>query len=156
MRPVLVWAAVDMEIRRNVVTMALLWEEYRAAHPDGFGYSWFCETYAAFRAGWGRACGKNRARARKRSSTSAVIGSTTSIVSRARLSAQPSVRAPPRERLVADVEVVVGEAAALTGEDAVVRVPARILRQADAVGRPLLHAPEDEVDAIGVTPRHPL
>jgi transposase len=31
------------------VTLALLWEEYRVAHPDGFGYSWFCETYAAFR-----------------------------------------------------------------------------------------------------------
>ena len=25
------------------------WEEYRAAHPDGFGYSWFCEQYGAFK-----------------------------------------------------------------------------------------------------------
>ena len=24
-------------------------EEYRAAHPDGFGYSWFCEHYDAFK-----------------------------------------------------------------------------------------------------------
>ena len=60
------------------------------------------------------------------------------------------------ERLVADIEVVVCEAAALTGEDAVMRVLARILRQADAVGRPLLHALEDEVDAIGVASRHPM
>ena len=27
----------------SVSPSALLWEEYRAAHPDGFGYSWFCE-----------------------------------------------------------------------------------------------------------------
>ena len=29
--------------------LALLWEEYRAAHPDGFGYSWFCEHYDALK-----------------------------------------------------------------------------------------------------------
>ena len=60
------------------------------------------------------------------------------------------------ERLVADVEVIVGEAAALARDDAVVRVPGRVFRQADAEGRPLLHALEDEVDAVGVTTRHPL
>ena len=43
------WAAVDKEMRRKGVTLALLWEEYRAAHPDGFGYSWFCEHYDAFK-----------------------------------------------------------------------------------------------------------
>ena len=37
------WASLDKEMRRKGVTLALLWEEYRAAHPDGFGYSWFCE-----------------------------------------------------------------------------------------------------------------
>ena len=31
------------------VTLALLWEEYRGAHSDGFGYSWFCEQYGAFK-----------------------------------------------------------------------------------------------------------
>lgn len=36
-------------MRRRGVTPALLWEEYRAAHPDGFGYSWFCEHYGAFK-----------------------------------------------------------------------------------------------------------
>lgn len=42
-RPVPDWAVVDRELRRPGVTRALLWEEYRAAHPHGFGYAWFCE-----------------------------------------------------------------------------------------------------------------
>jgi len=33
------WAQVHGEMRRPDVTIALLWEEYRAAAPDGFGYS---------------------------------------------------------------------------------------------------------------------
>ena len=44
------------------------------------------------------------------------------------------------ERLVADIEIVMREAAALVRDDAVVRVLGRVFRQADAVGRPLLHA----------------
>jgi transposase len=28
--------------------LALVWEEYRAAAPDGFGYSWFCDLYRAW------------------------------------------------------------------------------------------------------------
>ncbi|SDX38084.1 Transposase [Thiocapsa roseopersicina] len=39
------WAAVHRELRRPGVTLMLLWEEYRAAHPEGFGYSWFCKRY---------------------------------------------------------------------------------------------------------------
>lgn len=41
------WAAVHRELRRPNVTLALLWEEYRAGAggPDGFGYSWFCQLY---------------------------------------------------------------------------------------------------------------
>jgi len=27
------------------VTLALLWDEYKAANPEGFQYSWFCEHY---------------------------------------------------------------------------------------------------------------
>lgn len=27
------------------MTRSLLWEEYRAEYPDGFGYAWFCEHY---------------------------------------------------------------------------------------------------------------
>jgi len=44
-RPVPDWAQVHGEMRRPNVTIALLWEdvllweEYRAAAPDGFGYS---------------------------------------------------------------------------------------------------------------------
>jgi transposase len=40
------WAQVHRELRRKGVTLALLWEEYRADHPDdGYGYSRFCELY---------------------------------------------------------------------------------------------------------------
>jgi len=31
------------------VTRRLLWDEYRATHPDGFGYTWFCTTYEAWK-----------------------------------------------------------------------------------------------------------
>ena len=27
----------------------LLWEEYRAAHPEGFAYTWFCTHYEAWK-----------------------------------------------------------------------------------------------------------
>jgi transposase len=47
-RPVPDWAVVHEELRRPGVTMMLLWEEYRAAHPEGFAYSWFCEHYRAW------------------------------------------------------------------------------------------------------------
>ncbi len=30
------------------MTLQLLWEEHRAAHPDGYGYSRFCELYRAW------------------------------------------------------------------------------------------------------------
>lgn len=30
------------------MTLTLLWQEYRAAHTDGYGYTWFCEHFAAF------------------------------------------------------------------------------------------------------------
>jgi hypothetical protein len=35
-------------LRRKGVTLQLVWEEYRAAHPDGYGRSWFCELYRAW------------------------------------------------------------------------------------------------------------
>jgi transposase len=47
-RPVPDWAQVHREMRRPDVTLALVWEEYRAAAPDGFGYSWFCDLYRAW------------------------------------------------------------------------------------------------------------
>ena len=44
-RPVPDWSAVHRDLRRPNVTLALLWEEYRAATTDGFAYSWFCDLY---------------------------------------------------------------------------------------------------------------
>ena len=31
------------------MTLLLLWEEYRAEHADGYGYSRFCELYVEWR-----------------------------------------------------------------------------------------------------------
>ena len=39
------WAYVHTELRRKGVTLSLLWEEYRGVHPDGYGYSRYCELY---------------------------------------------------------------------------------------------------------------
>jgi transposase len=48
-RPVPDWAVVDRELRRPGVTRALLWEEYRAAHPLGFSYAWYCQHFEAWK-----------------------------------------------------------------------------------------------------------
>ena len=45
------WTHVHAELRRRGVTLVLLWEEYRAEHPDGYGYSRFCGLYIAWRRG---------------------------------------------------------------------------------------------------------
>ncbi|RWC06857.1 MAG: transposase, partial [Mesorhizobium sp.] len=42
------FALIARELKRKGVTLTLLWQEYRAAHPDGYGYTWFCEHFAAF------------------------------------------------------------------------------------------------------------
>ena len=42
------WPAIHRELRRKGVTLQLVWEEYRAAYPDGYGRSWFCELYRAW------------------------------------------------------------------------------------------------------------
>jgi transposase len=34
-----------LEMKKKGVTLQLLWEEYRAVHPDGYGRSQFCELY---------------------------------------------------------------------------------------------------------------
>jgi hypothetical protein len=39
------WPALARELRRPGLTLMLLWQEYRAAAPDGYGYSRFCELY---------------------------------------------------------------------------------------------------------------
>jgi transposase len=48
-RPEPDWAQVHAELLRSRhVTKLLLWQEYREATPDGFGYSHFCERYASW------------------------------------------------------------------------------------------------------------
>ena len=42
------WAMITRELKRKGVTLTLLWQEYRTAHPDGYGYTWFCGRFAAF------------------------------------------------------------------------------------------------------------
>jgi transposase len=42
------WAVVHRELRRKGVTLQLLWTEYRAGCPEGFGYTWFTERYRAY------------------------------------------------------------------------------------------------------------
>jgi transposase len=49
LRPQPDWARVHTELRRPNVTLLLLWEEYRAGQPEGYGYSRFCDLYAAWR-----------------------------------------------------------------------------------------------------------
>lgn len=40
--------SMHKELRRKGVTLELLWQEYRAAHADGYGYSRFCDLYREF------------------------------------------------------------------------------------------------------------
>jgi len=39
------WATLHQELKKPGVTLTLLWQEYRAPHPDGYAYSQFCERY---------------------------------------------------------------------------------------------------------------
>src|SRR5437763_7323471 len=43
------WRKVHEEMKRRSVTLVLLWEEYRAEQPDGYGYSRFCDLYGEWR-----------------------------------------------------------------------------------------------------------
>jgi transposase len=49
LRPQPEWTRIHAELRRPGVTLLLLWEEYRAGQPEGYGYSRFCDLYAAWR-----------------------------------------------------------------------------------------------------------
>jgi transposase len=44
-RPLPDWNVVHLELRRKHVTLALLWEEYKREHPDGYQYSQYCDLY---------------------------------------------------------------------------------------------------------------
>jgi len=47
-RPQPDWATVHRELKRPGVTLQLLWQEHRGEHPNGYGYSRFCDLYRAF------------------------------------------------------------------------------------------------------------
>jgi transposase len=44
-RPQPDWQQAEQELQRPGVTRMLLWQEYLEGHPDGYGYSQFCELY---------------------------------------------------------------------------------------------------------------
>jgi transposase len=48
-RPLPDWSYIHTELRKKAVTLQLLWIEYREQHPEGLGYSQFCNLYAAWR-----------------------------------------------------------------------------------------------------------
>ena len=47
-RPLPDWPTIHRELKRPGVTLQLLWEEHRARHQEGHGYSRFCELYRAW------------------------------------------------------------------------------------------------------------
>ena len=47
-RPEPNWAELVIDLKKPGVTMMVLWEEYRAIQPDGYGYSRFCELFRGF------------------------------------------------------------------------------------------------------------
>ena len=42
------WSALVRELKRPGVNLLMLWDEYRAVHPDGYAYSRFCELFREF------------------------------------------------------------------------------------------------------------
>ena len=50
-KPLPDWPAIHQQLGRKSVTLQLLWEEYHQAHPDGYGYSRFCDLYGEWRRG---------------------------------------------------------------------------------------------------------
>ncbi len=48
-RPLPDWPMVHQELRHKGVTLLLLWQEYKAAAPEGLQYSRFCDLYQAWR-----------------------------------------------------------------------------------------------------------
>jgi len=42
------WPALVRELKRPGVNLLVLWEEYRAVHPEGYAYSRFCQLFREF------------------------------------------------------------------------------------------------------------
>ena len=47
-RPLPEWPLVQKELRKKGVTLALLWDEYKAEHPNGYQYSQFAKLHRDF------------------------------------------------------------------------------------------------------------
>jgi transposase len=43
------WEYINKELHKKGVTLQLLWREYRVQHPDGLGYSQFCNHYNQYK-----------------------------------------------------------------------------------------------------------
>ena len=49
-RPQPDWKSIHEQLQQHRhLTLQLVWEEYRQAHPEGYRYSWFCERYQHWR-----------------------------------------------------------------------------------------------------------
>jgi transposase len=49
-RPQPDWKGIHEQLQQHRhLTLQLLWQEYRQAHPEGYRYSWFCERYQQWR-----------------------------------------------------------------------------------------------------------
>ncbi len=42
------WPTLAREVKRPGVNLQVLWDEYRDAHPEGYGYSRFCDLFREF------------------------------------------------------------------------------------------------------------
>ncbi|WP_404418318.1 IS21 family transposase [Marinospirillum sp.] len=42
------WQQIHQELKFPKTTLFLLWQEYRAANPEGYQYSWFCDHYRSW------------------------------------------------------------------------------------------------------------
>ena len=42
------WEQIHQELKKRNVTLRLLCTEYREDHPDGYGYSQFCDLYRRY------------------------------------------------------------------------------------------------------------
>jgi transposase len=49
-RPQPDWNDIHAQLQQHRhLTLQLVWEESRQAHPEGYRYSWFCERYQRWR-----------------------------------------------------------------------------------------------------------
>ncbi len=46
------WSALVRELKRPGVNLLVLWEEYRAIHPEGYAYSRYVAAKIMLRSGW--------------------------------------------------------------------------------------------------------